>query len=140
MDGIIRSIHRLRKYREHEARLQLAEAESQRSEVEQRLADNRQAVSRSRDEVSAGSASDVYSHHSYALRMEMARRCEEADLQARRREVQDRRSDVRRTATEARIAELVAEAREEAERLRLATKERAQLDEAGLQGWWRRTA
>ncbi len=139
MDGVIRSIHRLRKYREHEARLQLAEAEVQESLVEGRLRDNREAVARSRAEVQTD-ATDVYCHHSYALRMEMARRREEASLHQRHRDVLDRRSDVRHAATEARVVELVCEAREEAERVRLATEERNQLDEAGLLGWWRRTA
>jgi len=140
MDGVIRCIHRLRKYREREARLELVRAEDEARTQEARLHATNASIERSRATAGSTSAAEMARHHTFALRMEMVRRREETCLLERQVEVSDRRQEVRRAATDARIVELIADSREAAEAEALQTASNHQLDELGLQRWWRRTA
>lgn len=138
MASVLRTIHRIRKYREHSARVELTDAETRAAAQKDRLDLTLKTMSRSRSGVQTADADDVAARHVYALRMEMVRRHEEAALAERLQEVEQRRGVVVAAATEARIAERVAEIREEAAAVRKQDQDRHLLDELGSQGWWRR--
>jgi flagellar export protein FliJ len=79
-------------------------------------------------------------HHAYALQMEMTRRAGEQDLVVREREVADCRDRLRDAARGHRVVEIVMENRAQVAERRAKRLETSQLDELGVQAWWRSSA
>jgi len=138
MTDVIWRIHRLRKVEEHRARLELAEAEFEERRRESVLNKVEEDVRDSREQTKMDDANDVAQHHNYALRMEMTRRIREAELCEQQDVVVGHRDHVRGKALDAKVVELVGEAREEAEATVRRRAEQKELDEAGAQAWWRK--
>lgn len=138
MTDVIWRIHRLRKVEEHRARLELAEAEFEESRRESAVTKVVDDVRDSRDQTKMDDAHDVAQHHNFALQMEMTRRAREAELSEQRDVVIGHRDHVRGKALEAKVVEMVGDAREEAEAMERRRVEQKQLDETGTQAWWRK--
>jgi flagellar export protein FliJ len=138
MTDVIWRIHRLRKVEEHRARLELAEAEFEERRRESALDKVVDDVRDSREQTKMNDAHDVAQHHNFALRMEMTRRMRELELSEQRDVVVGHRDDVRGKALEAKVVEMVGDAREEAEAAERRRGEQKELDEAGAQAWWRK--
>ncbi len=133
---VIRRIHKLRKHVENEARLALTVAERDRQRQEEVIQELNDAIERSREEVSAFNAEELFYQQGWVLRMELIRRGAEALLMEKQREVSRRRGVLIEAAKEARILERVAEVREEAAEQEERHRSGKVLDETGVQGWW----
>ena len=138
MTDVIWRIHRLRKVEEHRARLELAEAEVEERRREGELKKVEDGVRDSREHTKMHDANDVAQHHNYALRMEMTRRIREAELADQRDLVLGQRDHVKVKALDAKVVELVGEARAEELAVESRRKEQKELDEAGARAWWRK--
>lgn len=139
MADTIRRIHRLLENRERLARLDLVRAEQARADQETAVQHVKDAIHAAREAPVEDAGSHAQSQV-YVLKMEMARRTHEHRLIERQREVGRQREAVVAAAKEARSVELVAEHREERAAEDIRTHERKELDEHGLQGWWRKEA
>ena len=137
MANVIRRIHKLRKYREQEARMDLLEAEAQCRNSEDRLAGTNDKIARSRANCS-DDVSELARHHAYALRMEMVRRRDEAQLLQNKRQVSQSRGRVQHAAREAKIVETLADNRDADRAAEVAQRTQRGLDDAALQAWWRK--
>jgi hypothetical protein len=137
--SVIRRIHRLRKYREDEARLEHLEAEKERQLQEDFVRSTTEAMDRVRTQPPTRDAEQLGYQQGWMLRMEMLRRRGEQVLYERRIEESRRRELLILAAREARVVERVAEIREEAYAEEERQRSRRFLDEVGAQTWWRRS-
>ncbi len=138
MKSVLDRIHRLKKYTEQCAQMDLAEAETIAEAQAQRVSRANFLVEDSYANCGA-SIGDIAQHHAFALRTEMTRRKDEAQLVMMRREVSDKRKDVIAASVDKKVVELVAEHRASEQLQNAARKTQRQLDEAALQVWIRRT-
>jgi hypothetical protein len=136
--AVIRRIHRLRKHRENEARLEFVVAERERQAQEDFVRETAAAMERARGEEAPQSAEELSYQQGWLLRMEMLRRRAEQVLVDRKVEEGRRREVLVAAALEARVVERVAEIREEANAEEERQRSRRFLDEVGSQAWWRR--
>ena len=136
--AVIRRIHRLRKHRENEARLEFVVAERERQAQEDVVKETASAIERARADEGPLNAEQLSYQQGWLLRMEMLRRRAEQLLLDRKVEEGRRREVMVAAALEARVVERVAELREEANAEEERQRSRRFLDEVGSQAWWRR--
>ena len=143
MGDVLDLVHRLRKAEEHRARAILASSETKVSEsqallasTEARLAESYSASS----EASANGVMHLQALHQGALRLEVQRRMQSRDLTASEDEASQARAAFSDKARQAKVVELVADARRDAHLHQHQRRTRAAFDEQGLQSWWRHSA
>jgi flagellar export protein FliJ len=137
----IAALRRIAAHEERLARIELADAERARHDQEQVVAQATRAIGSALALGSQGplDALDHYHRHGYALRMEMARRGAERRLIEHDKAVGTRRQAIASAARNRGTLDRLVERREAAEASERQRSEQKHLDEAGLQGWWRRT-
>lgn len=140
MADILKHLERLRSHEKRQARIDLTEAQSEKSEIEDVLAENHAHVEETRNSTIDNDPMEVARYHAFRLRMEMTRRNQNDRLNSVSGRVDNCRdrldSAVRRAQT---IEKLLEQRADEAAR-EARKNEAAMLDELGLQGWWRKSA
>ncbi|MBN2799932.1 MAG: hypothetical protein JXX28_12370 [Deltaproteobacteria bacterium] len=136
--SVLDTIHRIRKYHEQTARVELREAEGEAAALERRLADTIGQVERAHAGQRHEDADDLSRRHAFRLQMEMRRRAEAQQVEQGQAKVSERRGVVVQRATEARVMERLVETRAEAVLRDLEVANRTFLDEVGAQGWLRK--
>jgi flagellar export protein FliJ len=136
----IAALRRIAVHEERIARLELADAERARHDQEQAVAHATRAIGGALALGDQGplDANDHYHRHGYALRMEMARRGAERRLIEHDKVVGTRRAAITSAARNRGTLDRLVERHEVAEATERRRTEQQHLDEAGLQGWWRR--
>lgn len=135
--SVLHSLHRVRKYHEHLARVEQREAERAALELEAQLQETHARMERASGDI-AGEAEDIARRHAYLLQMEMRRRGEATQALEGRSKAAAAQAVVVERATESRVMERLIEVRAEAEHEELEIKNRHFLDEVGSVGWTRR--
>ncbi len=140
MADTLAKLQRLRDRQRKAARLELARAQRAEAQQAERLADNRAQVADARPLVETADPVELARYHAFQLRMEMARRREQTRLEHRERDVNARQDKLVDALREVRVVERIQEIRAEQTALEHRRAEDQELDEVGLQSWFRRTA
>ena len=137
MTDTLRRIARIQKFRETEARRELARAQEQERADQAQLDEMHQAVAEQRSRRLQGDADDLARHHAWSLRMEMDLRRQEGSVKRRETHVHSRRREVlyaaRALETTRNVMDHV-QRREATERRRHEDRE---ISEIGATLWWR---
>jgi flagellar export protein FliJ len=132
----LQRMHRIAAHQERVARMELAEAELERSSHQRQVDDAGRSVSSALNHPSFDQE-DHLQRHGYALRMEMNRRAAERKLIDRQREVGARRERLESTSREKGKLSRLIELRDAADRAESSMRDQRRLDETGLLAWWR---
>jgi hypothetical protein len=139
MGDTLRTVHRIRKVEERVAQVAAFAADDAAWRSATALATTEAHIAASW-EVAHDNVVAMWGHHAEALRLELRRRAQARDLADKDRIAEQARARVRVAATEARVMERAANARDEAANQVMARAAQANMEEAGLQSWWRRSA
>ena len=140
MADILKHLERLRNHEKRQARIELTEARSEQTEIEQQLVENQAYVEEVRNSTIDNDPMEVARYHAFRLRMEMNRRNQSTRLNSASERVDNCRDRLDNAVRRAQPIEKLLEQRAD-EAAREARKNEANmLDELGLQGWWRKSA
>jgi len=139
MADTLAKLQRLRDRQRKAARLELARAQKAEALQAERIATNRARVANARPLAETADPVELARYHAFQLRMEMARRREQTRLDHRERDVSVRQGKMVDAMREVRVVERIQEIRAEQAALEHRRAEDQELDEVGLQSWFRRT-
>jgi flagellar export protein FliJ len=140
MADTLAKLLRIRDRERRTAHLALARAQHAEAKQAERLEVNQDRVRDARGLAMTADPVELARYHAFQLRMEMARRREENHLAVRAREVAVRQEKLVDAMREARLVERLQEIRADQMALDLRRAEDKEMDEVGLQSWYRRSA
>jgi flagellar export protein FliJ len=140
MADIFKHLERLRNHEKRQARIKLADAETDKHEAEDALDANRQRVDEIRQGVIDNDPQEVARYHAFRLRMEMHRRTESGKLSHAVGRVDTCRTRLNLAIRRAQTMEKLIQNRADEAAREARKNEATMLDELGLQGWWRNSA
>lgn len=140
MADTLKTLQRLRDRQRKAARMDLARAQRAEDAQAERLAENRTRAAQARPMAATGDPVELARYHAFQLRMEMMRRREETRLAHRGKDVAVRQELLVDAMREVRVVERIQEIRAEEATAEVRRAEDQELDEVGLQSWFRRSA
>ena len=140
MADILKHLERLRNHEKRQARIELTEAQNEKSMAEVELAENVAHVEKIRSSTSEDDPMEVARYHAFRLRMEMTRRRQSSRLNGASDRVDVCRDRLDNAVRRAQTIEKLLEQRADEAAREARKNEATMLDELGLQGWWRKSA
>lgn len=135
----VETLMRIRRIRERLAELAWLEAQAAQRDQEEKTRENARRAAESH--ASANDAShDVMLHHLFALQLEVQSRRDLADLAQKAARTRSEQGRMRAARVDAKVAERVRDTRVEEQALEASRPAQAQMDELGMNAWWRRGA
>ena len=133
------TLKRVRKIRERLAELDWMEAQAAQRDQEDRTRENQQKAEDSHAKAS-GSTEEMMMHHLYALQLEITSRRDLVELETRKAKTRNQQLRMQAAQLETRVVESVEQSRALENALEEARPAQAELDEMGMNAWWRRGA
>ena len=140
MADILKHLERLRNHEKRQARIELTEARTEQTEIEERLVEDQAHVEEIRNSTIDNDPMEVARYHAFRLRMEMNRRNQSARLTSASERVDVCRGRLDNAVRRAQTIEKLLEQRADESAREARKNEATMLDELGLQGWWRKSA
>ncbi len=140
MADTLSKLQRIRNHQRKAARIELARAQREQANQKEKLAENRTQVDNARSAAESNDSGELARYHAFQLRMEMARRREQTQLERKERNVASRQEKLVHAMREVRVVERLQEIRAEEDAQETRRTEDQTMDEVGLQGWKRHTA
>jgi len=138
MKDTLERIQRLREHGKRMARIDLAQAENERSTQRHLLDELEQRMDDARSNVDCENADDMARYHTYRMRMEIVGRKQEQVLVDADQSVEDKRSAVNIAAREAEVVSTMLDRRRELKRTVDERRDRQVRDEVSMHAWMRK--